>query len=116
MSCQCHLSTGQVCNQYATKNMVFGHIKSPICDFHSSFRSPHLLQSIQSIKIVQSVRLIPTTFPKSIKVADECCICSETVCRVVLGCQHTVCVSCIQKINSCPLCRHTIDMDLVKSV
>ena len=59
---------------------------------------------------------IPTTFPKSIKVADECSICSDTVCRVVLGCQHTVCVSCVQKIVTCPLCRHTIDIHLVKSV
>ena len=55
-------------------------------------------------------------FPKNIEISDECSICLETDSRLVLGCRHTVCVPCIQKIKTCPICRHEIQLDLVKSV
>ena len=55
-------------------------------------------------------------FPKNIEIADECPICLGTAFRLVLGCRHTVCTPCIQKIKICPICRHEIQLDLVKSV
>ena len=58
----------------------------------------------------------PTVFPKAIPPEKECSICFSTESRVILGCQHTVCTTCVRKINTCPICRHDIQFDLVRSL
>ena len=59
---------------------------------------------------------VPDTFPLEIDADPQCpvCECEENLLR--LGCQHTICDSCIRKIEvkSCPTCREHISMKLVK--
>lgn len=59
---------------------------------------------------------VPDTFPLEIDTDPQCpvCECEENLLR--LGCQHTICDSCIRKIEvkSCPTCREHISMKLVK--
>ena len=80
----------------------------------------HRVESWEDQLQTDDILIAPPTpilvFPKNIEIASECSICIQTDSRLVLGCRHTVCVSCIQKIKTCPICRHEIQLDLVKSV
>ena len=41
---------------------------------------------------------------------QECCICFETKLLVITECNHTVCKECGSKIETCPLCRKSVNL------
>jgi hypothetical protein len=59
---------------------------------------------------------VPDTFPLEIEPEKECPVCNSEENLLLLGCQHTVCDSCIRKLpnKNCPTCRERISMKLVK--
>lgn len=38
---------------------------------------------------------------------EQCSVCQDDVCGVMLPCAHTFCRRCIAALDACPLCRHT---------
>ena len=55
--------------------------------------------------------------PQAIEISKECNVCRENVHLILLPCQHTVCHECLSKIEGkCPVCRHEIDMKLMKKI
>jgi hypothetical protein len=47
---------------------------------------------------------------------EECIICfEETNNFVIFNCNHKVCINCYPKINQCPMCRNTIEIQQIEN-
>ena len=69
------------------------------------------------LRRAQTAPTRPAVFPSDIEVKRECPVCLGGDDLLVLGCRHTICEGCLDRVSAtCSICRIVVDMALVKRV